>query len=180
VEYLNALESAQRDDQYEIVRCPPSELASLIAARLPATPAGAGPAPAPAVLLDTHERDQLVAYDVCKALVTSGVRPDLIAQQDGPTQNTALFAERLRQARGLIVLFGRASEEWVRARLDEGRKLMVTTPGALRFCGVLLAPPSEASPAAFEHPLFKTTVLDIRQGLSPDALGPVLQGLGVR
>jgi hypothetical protein len=139
------------------------------------------PADAPAVLLDTHERDHLIAFDVCKALLTSGVRPDLIAQEDAPGQNSSLFAERLGKTRGLIVLFGRASEEWVHARLDEGRKLMVSNPGgSLRFCGVLLAPPSAATAESFEHPLFKTHVLDIRQGLSPAALGPVLQGLGVR
>ena len=34
--------------------------------------------------------------------------------------------------------------------------------------------------AAFEHPLFKTHVLDIRQGLNPDTFSPVLHGLGVR
>jgi len=183
IAFLKQLESAKRDeDQYRIVRCPPSELASLVAARVgEAPPPPPLPGEAPAVLLDTHERDHLVAFDVCKALLSSGVRPDLIAQQEGPGQNTALFAERLRQARGLIVLFGRASEEWVRARLDEGRKLMVTSPGGLRFCGVLMAPPNEGkNQAAFEHPLFKTHVIDIRQGLNPDALGSVLQGLGVR
>ena len=63
------------------------------------------------------------------------------------------FAERLAKTRGLIVLFGQASEEWVRARLDEGRKLMVSNPGGgLRFCGVLLAPPSVAKPESFEPP----------------------------
>ena len=77
------------------------------------------------MLLDTHERDHLIAFDVCKALLTSGVRPDLIAQEDAPGLNSSLFAERLGKTRGLIVLFGRASEEWVHARLDEGRKLMV-------------------------------------------------------
>ena len=129
------------------------------------------------MLLDTHEKDHLVAFDVCKALFTSGVRPDLIAQEDDPRTNTTLFAEHLKQARGLIVLFGRASEEWVRARLDEGRKLMVTDPGGLRFCGVLLAPPNQdKDPAAFEHPLFKTHVLDIRQGLDTAALGPCSRG----
>jgi len=182
--FLRQLESAKRDErQYQIVRCPPSELASLVAARVREEAPAPPPLPGetPAVLLDTHERDHLVAFDVCKALLSSGVRPDLIAQQDGPGQNTTLFAERLRQARGLIVLFGRASEEWVRARLDEGRKLMVTSPGGLRFCGVLMAPPNEGkNQAAFEHPLFKTHVIDIRQGLNPDALGSVLQGLGVR
>jgi hypothetical protein len=178
---LNELESAQRDEgQYQIVRCTPSELPALVAARLPKEPEPAPAADAPAVLLDTHERDHLIAFDVCKTLLTSGVRPDLIAQQDGPGQNSSLFAERLAKTRGLIVLFGQASEEWVRARLDEGRKLMVSNPGGgLRFCGVLLAPPSVAKPESFEHPLFKTHVLDIRQGLSPAALGPVLQGLGV-
>ena len=184
ISFLRQLESAKRDgDQYQIVRCPPCELPSLIAARVAEEAPAPPPLPgeAPAVLLDTHERDHLVAFDVCKALLSSGVRPDLIAQQDGPGQNTTLFAERLRQARGLIVLFGRASEEWVRARLDEGRKLMVTSPGGLRFCGVLMAPPNEGkNQAAFEHPLFKTHVIDIRQGLSPDALGSVLQGLGLR
>lgn len=181
--FLNKLDSAKRDeDQYQIVRCPPSELASLVAARVAEPPPPPPPSgEAPAVLLDTHERDHLVAFDVCKALLTSGVRPDLIAQQDGPAQNTSLFAERLKQTRGLIVLYGRSSEEWVRARLDEGRKLMVTAPGGLRFCGVLMAPPNEGkNQAAFDHPLFKTHVLDIRQGLNPDTLSPVLHGLGVR
>jgi hypothetical protein len=178
---LNELESAKREqDQYQIVRCPASELKALIAARLPKEPEPAPAADAPAVLLDTHERDHLIAFDVCKTLLTNGIRPDLLAQQDGPAQNSSLFAERLAKTRGLIVLFGRASEEWVRARLDEGRKLMVSNPGAgLRFFGVMLAPPSVATPASFEHPLFKTHVLDIRQGLSPAALGPILQGLGV-
>jgi TIR domain-containing protein len=177
---LNELESAKRaEDQYQIVRCPASELPALVAARLPKEKEPDA-ADAPAVLLDTHERDHLIAFDVCKTLLTSGIRPDLLAQQDGPGQNSSLFAERLAKTRGLIVLYGQASEEWVRARLDEGRKLMVSNPGGgLRFCGVLLAPPSVAKPESFEHPLFKTTVLDIRQGLSPAALGPVLQGLGV-
>ena len=181
ISHLNELESANRDEaQYQIVRCPPSELPSLVAARLPKAPESP-PADAPAVLLDTHERDHLIAFDVCKALLTSGVRPDLIAQEDAPGLNSSLFAERLGKTRGLIVLFGRASEEWVHARLDEGRKLMASNPGGgLRFCGVLLAPPSAATAESFEHPLFKTHVLDIRQGLSPAALGPVLQGLGVR
>lgn len=177
---LNELESAQREEgQYQIVRCPASELPALVAARLPKDREPAS-ADAPAVLLDTHERDHLIAFDVCKTLLTSGIRPDLLAQQDAPGQNSTLFAERLAKTRGLIVVLGRASEEWVRARLDEGRKLMVSNPGGgLRFCGVLIAPPSVATPESFEHPLFKTHVLDIRQGLTPAALGPVLQGLGV-
>ena len=126
------------------MRCPASELPALVAARLPKDPEPAS-ADAPAVLLDTHERDHLIAFDVCKTLLTSGIRPDLIAQQDAPGQNSTLFAERLAKTRGLIVRPGRASEEWVRARLDEGRKLMVSNPGGgLRFCGVLMAPPSVA------------------------------------
>ena len=144
--------------------------------RSPKPPLGAEPA----VLLDAHEKDHLVAFDVCKALLTSGIRPDLIAQGDDPRQSTTLFAERLKQSRGLMILFGRASEEWVRARLGEALKLMVTSSSALRFCGVLLAPPDEGKDqASFEYPLFKTHVLDIRRGLGPDALEPVLQGLTV-
>jgi hypothetical protein len=182
VTFLAELESARRDGgQYEIVRCPPSELASLVAARIGDLRASS-PAPSgkPAVLLDTHEKDHLVAFDVCKALLTSGIRPDLLAQEDDPRQNTTLFAERLKKAQGLMVLFGKASEDWVRARLGEALKLMVTAHFGLKFCGVLLAPPDEGkSQASFEHPLFRTHVLDIRQGLKPDTLGPVLQGLGV-
>jgi hypothetical protein len=180
--FLNELEGARREEgQYEIVRCPPSELASLVAARIrdlrQSSPAPGGK---PAVLLDTHEKDHLVAFDVCKALLTSGIRPDLLAQEDDPRQNTTLFAERLKKAQGLMVLFGKASEDWVRARLGEALKLMVTAHVGLKFCGVLLAPPDEGkSQASFEHPLFKTQVLDIRQGLNADTLGPVLQGLGL-
>ena len=112
------------------MRCPASELPALVAARLPKDPEPAS-ADAPAVLLDAHERDHLIAFDVCKTLLTSGIRPDLIAQQDAG-QNSTLFAERL-QRQGLIVLLGRASEEWVRARLDEGRKRWSRTRAAA--CG---------------------------------------------
>jgi len=182
LDFLRELEARKRDeDQYRIVRCPANELPALIAGRVKELRA---PAPEssslPAVLLDTHLKDQQVAFDVGRALLERHVQPYLNPATDDPRQNTVVLAERLKQVQGLIILYGQASEEWVRNRLIEVFKLVVSSRSTLRACGILLAPPDCGQDRTiFDFPLFKPVIMDSRKGLTPQSIEPILQGLGV-
>ena len=98
---LNELGGAQREEgQYQIVRCPASELPGARRRAAAEGSASRRPPTRPPCCLDAHERDHLIAFDVCKTLLTSGIRPDLIAQQDAPGQNSTLFAGAPRAKTG--------------------------------------------------------------------------------
>jgi len=180
LKFLSELERAERkEDEYRIVRCPANELPSLIGTTLEKLKVDSSPERR-AVLLDTHIKDQTVAFDIGKLLLENGIQPYLNPGEDQPRENTSTLAERLQQVQALVVLYGQASEEWVRSRLIEDMKLVMSSRNTLKTFGILLAPPDRGQDeTVFELPFFKPVIMDGRGGVNPSSLQPILQGLGV-
>jgi hypothetical protein len=178
--FVERLESAQRPEgSYELLRIPLSELALEIERALARLDVAPEPAPgaAPAVLLDTHLKDQALAFDAGQRLLARNVQPFLNPEDDDPRRNSAILHQRLKQVQGLIIFFGSVSEQWVRARLAEAINIVVADGCPVRFFGVYLGPQSKAD-ARFELPFIKLHILDNRRGFDPGTLEPVIGALG--
>lgn len=181
-EFLERLEGGERDEAaYEFVRGLPNAVGQAVAGRLERLVAEAAPATQPAVLLDTHVKDQLAAIQASQAFLEHNVQPFVNPEEDDPRSNMTILEERLKRVQALVVFFGQASEQWVRTRLVEAIKLAITVGCNLRACGVFLAPPEAGkSEAAFELPLVRVHLLDNRGGFDPRTLDPIFQGLGLK
>jgi len=177
---VERLENAQREEgSYELLRIPLSELALEIErslARIDRAP-GPGAGAIPAVLLDTHFKDQALAFDAGQRLLARNVQPFLNPEDDDPRRNSDILHQRLKQVQALIIFFGSVSEQWVRARLAEALNIVVADGCPVRYFGIYLGPQSRPD-ARFELPFIKLDLLDNRRGFDPGTLEPVIGALG--
>lgn len=180
--FVEGLPSAPRDEaSFELVRIPRSDLASVVARTLErqrtgsAAPAQGAP---PAVLLDTHLKDQALAFELGQRLLARSVLPYVNPEDDDPRRNAAILQQRLRQVQALIIFFGSVSEQWVRARLAEAINIVVADGCPVRFFGIYLGPPGDGKQGArFELPFIRLHVLDNRERFDPATLETVLGAL---
>ncbi len=165
--------------RHDFVRGLPNAIAGSIVERLERLASEPAPEDAPpAVLLDTHVKDQMIALQASQALLERDVQPYVNPEEDDPRSNMRILEERLRQVQALIIVFGQASERWVRTRLAEAIKVAVAESCPLKACGVYLAPPDEGkSGFDLQLPLFPVHLLDNRAGFDPATLEPILRGL---
>ena len=89
------------------------------------------------------------------------------------------MTERLRQVHALIILFGKVRKDWVDARLGEAVKIAISESlNDLSHYFICLMPGLEESEGiTFNHPVRNLTVLDYRQGLTPESLTPLLTSI---
>jgi hypothetical protein len=181
-EFVKGVANAPRDEEsYELVRIPRSDLAGVVGRALERQRAAAvAPPPGgpPAVLLDTHLKDQALAFDLGQRLLARSVLPYVNPEDDDPRRNAAILQQRLRQVQALIIFFGSVSEQWVRARLAEAINIVVAEGCPVRFFGIYLGPPGNGKQnASFELPFIRLHVLDNRERFDPATLEPVLGAL---
>ena len=132
-----------------------------------------------AVLLDTHIKDQLVAFQMSQFLFEKNIQPYINPEDDDPVRNIQFLQERLKQVEALIIFFGQVGVEWVRARLAEAIKIVVTGGYPIKAFFVYLAPPETQKDALnFEQPFLNLHLLGNRKGFNPDSLGPLFEELG--
>ncbi len=179
-QFLEGLEDdPEGAGRHDFIRGLPTAITASIVDRLERIDSEPAPGKVtPAVLLDTHVKDQMIALQASQALLERDVQPYVNPEEDDPRSNMNILVERLRQVQALIIVFGHASERWVRTRLAEAIKLAIAESCPLKACGVYLAPP-DAGKSGFELqlPLFPVHLLDNRDGFDPATLDPILRGL---
>lgn len=175
--FIAGLETAERGaTHYQYVRCPHAELAQEVERELARRrQAVAAPTAPLALLLDTHLKDQGLALEVGRHLLERDIQPFVNPEDDDPRHNLRTLQERLQQVQGLIVFFGRVSEQWVRARLAEAINIAVADGCPLKFCGVFIGPPAQDKHAdRISLPFMKLHLIDGRQGVDAGVLDGVL------
>lgn len=142
---LRRIEHGERGDgAYEFVRGSSTLLVPQIVDKLEqARKASQSPAPSlGAVLLDTHLKDQLYAFELGRLLVERSVQPYINPQEDDPNKNLEAFEARLRQVSTLVILYGQVNEGWVRHRLGVALQLSVVNNLPIKSFYVLVVPPA--------------------------------------
>lgn len=177
--FLDRLEnSASESSTYDFQREMPSSITRHILAKideLKSQRESAASASADAMLLDTHMKDQVHAFELGQYLLKHHVQPYINPQEDDPGKNLNLFSERLRQVAGLIIFYGAVTEEWVRARLAVALQIAVAEGYPLRACGVYIAPPHKPNPARkLSLPLVPVEWMDHTAGFNSKAVDHLL------
>jgi TIR domain len=133
-----------------------------------------------AALLDTHRKDQLFALEMSRFLLEKNIQPYVNPEEDDPACNIKIFKERLKQVGALIIFYGLVNEEWVRARLAEAIKIVISENCPVKTFWIYLAPPEEGkTDVRFNPHIFKQlNLLDNRRGFNPASLSPLLVSLG--
>jgi hypothetical protein len=175
-ELIEQLDSGERGkDNIELLRCEPTELYSLVLARLAdvAPPAAVGD---PArFLIDTHQKDQRYAWRLADLLAERAADVDVNKESQDPTRSLDLFRDAVRQAQNLIILFGQVETPWLSNRITEaikviGGQLANGETAVLERLWVLMLPGSPGLPADLRiPPIIKLNPIDNRDD---DAIDP--------
>jgi len=162
--------------RYEFVQGTPQEVPRQVIARLAALRnQAAAQVASQAVLLDTHVKDEVFALQAGQFLVQHGVKTFITPEDDDPRQNIDILTRRLQQATSLIVFYGQVGVEWVRARLAEALKIIVTHDCPVRHCAVYFVPPDrDKDNVRFQLPLVQVDALDNRRAFDPQVLLPLV------
>jgi len=182
--FLNKLENEKCSEKnYDLVRCAASELAVEILHKSeqlqvvsPASPKGR------AILLDTHLKDQLFAFELGRYLAENGVQPFMLQETDEPKKTLPHYEELLNEVDTLVIFFGNVAQEWVRERLQTAlqfvaRQLVAGQKAKLNTCCVYLLPPrTPAEVPSLPVSIFKIPVLDNSRSkdLEPNAIASLL------
>jgi hypothetical protein len=141
-QFLDQLENGHRKDaQYEFVRGAGPLVATQILERLAQLQSGPAPVPPRGVLLDTHLKDQMFAFEISKLLLTNNVQPYINPQEDDPGKNLDAFEARLAQVSSLAIVYGSVTESWVRQRLGVALQMSIAKNLPIKSFSVVLVPP---------------------------------------
>ncbi len=181
-DFLDRLENGVRDQgAFDFVRGTSAELAPQIIEKLKQRQASAeADAVTQAVLVDTHLKDQLFAFELSRFLLENKIQPYINPQEDDPTKNTDLLEARLNEVSMLMILYGSVNENWVRQRLGAALQLkMVNNLPIQSFCIVSVPPEKKVKAIDFNFGMDWIWLVDNSGSttLDPAALAPVLQSL---
>jgi hypothetical protein len=145
-DFLTQLEHGERSGaHYDFVRGVSTALAPQILERLeqlqpePHPAEGSGSA----ILVDTHLKDQLYAFEIGRFLLENNVQPYINPQEDDPNKNLDTFEARLGQVSSLAIIYGEVSESWVRHRLGVALQLSILRNLPLKSFAVVMVPPEK-------------------------------------
>lgn len=175
--FLRNLEDGPRTgSSYDFQRELPDAISRQILAKLEETRSRALDLPAalPTALLDTHVKDQLLAFKLSNYLVDHGVQAYINPQEDNPSSNLNEFTDRLKKVAILIVFYGAVAEAWIRARLAVTLQIAIAEQCPLRACGVYVAPPHKASEHMPGLPLVSVEWMDHTSGFNASAIDHLL------
>jgi hypothetical protein len=176
-DFLDQLDKGKRDPTgYKFIREPQSAIAREIINRLDElkqeSVAKNGDS---AVLLETHLKDQLHAFDLGRTLTELNIRLHLHSEGDEPGAGVRAFEDSLRKVDRLIIVFGSVDEYWVRGRLGDALKFAITARHPLKTCSVYFAPPrSKSDNGEFKLPLLPVYEFDSRDLTAPQTLMRVM------
>jgi hypothetical protein len=133
------------------------------------------------LLLDHQQKDQRHAFKLGELLEEKGLQVQFNQESFNPTISLTLFEQALRQASNLILLFGKASPDWVRGRL----KKTVQVVGeqfetvALENIWIVLLPGGRAVAMPKLPPLISNMIRMIdnshAERIDPAVISPLLQ-----
>ncbi len=164
-DFLDRLENGKRDlTGYKFIREPQTAITREIINRLDELKQeSAAKSDDSAVLLETHLKDQLHAFDLGRTLTELKIRLHLHSEGGEPGGSVRAFEESLRKVNRLIIVFGSVDEYWVRERLGDAVKFAVTARHPLKSCSVYFAPPRNKSDnGEFKLPLLPVYEFDSR------------------
>jgi hypothetical protein len=170
----------RKETRYEFVRGMPNDIVPMIIQKIEQLKDLTRVAGVPAAaLLDLHKKDQRFAWELSRFLEQKNIQPYINPEDDDPKSNITIFKERLKQVGALIIFYGLVHGEWVRARLAEAVKIVISENCPVNTFCIYLAPPEEGkADIRFDRPFFKLNLLDNRRGFNPDSLSPLLVSLG--
>jgi hypothetical protein len=177
--FINKLETGKRESaKYDFVRGIAVELAPQILEKLEQLKTPPAAAPVPAVLLDTHLKDQLHALELSRYFLENNIQPYINPQEDDPNKNMEALEARLRDVSILMILYGNVNNNWVRQRLGAALQLSVIKGLAIKAYCVYSVPPAKR-PEDLDFNLGPIRVhlinTSVSGGFDPKLLAPVLQ-----
>jgi hypothetical protein len=185
--FLESLERGPRaKGNYYFVRSPPERLVQEILDKLESLETHHGTVvqeDSPSVLLETHLKDQRIAWELGAYLVDRGLQPFIHPETDEPSAGIKAFEDQLTRVKTLVVFFGRVSREWVEQRVKcalqfVARQLAGGVEPTLEACYIYVLPPTKQAPLLGPS-IFRIDVLDNSQSdrFDPDAAAPLLAAL---
>ncbi|HEU0185342.1 MAG TPA: toll/interleukin-1 receptor domain-containing protein [Blastocatellia bacterium] len=177
-DFLRQLEEGKRDSTgYKFIREPQSAITREIINRLDELKQeSSAKSDDSAVLLETHLKDQLHAFDLGKTLTELNIRLHLHSEANEPGAGVKAFEESLRKVDRLIVVFGSVDEYWVRGRLGDALKFAITARHPLKSCSVYFAPPrNKSGDGEFKLPLLPVYEFDSRDLIDQQSFMRVLR-----
>ena len=165
----------------EFVREPETRIAHVILDRVLRLEAPAGTnAAEPTILLDTHLKDQRVAFEMSSWLLDLGIQPFIHQESDNPTDGIAAFEGQLQRSSTVVIFFGKVARSWVEQRLNialqfVARQLANGVAPTLQACYVYLLPPVKQS-LQLRTGIFRPEILDntASDRFEPAAAAPLL------
>ncbi len=111
-------------------------------------------------LIDTHQKDQLQAFELAKNLSNKGVRVEFNLESRLPIKSMEMFQAGLKNVKNLILVFGRVDPDWIKARIKSIMKTLASDETtALEAIWVFRTPGSKPIDLS-EFSLFKINILD--------------------
>jgi hypothetical protein len=183
-EFLESLEQGTRaDKRYDFVREPETRLVEVILDKLERLessamkPVSGEPS---SLLLDTHPKDQKMAWELGAYLVGRGLQPFIHPETNDPQTGIEAFEHQLAQVNTLVVFFGLVSRQWVEQRVKcalrlVARQLANDIQPTLEACYVYILPP-EKEPFDLGRSLFRIQMLDNSRSdrFEPEVAAPLL------
>ena len=129
------------------------------------------------VLIDTHNMDQLHAFDLAKQLATHAINVEFTQESSDPTHSLENFERNVRQANHLVVVFGQVTHKWVKGRVQTAIKIAsseVDMP--LKSIWVFALPHCHGRAELKFPPLFRVNWLDnpCADGVDPQVIERLL------
>jgi len=113
------------------------------------------------VLLDTHYRDQLYAFDISKTLIENQIQPYVNPSEDDPHRNLSFFEDRISQVSKLIFLYGSVTREWVVERMSTALQMILIRNLPIQNFFIYMIPPlKHREDIALKQKFLKIDVID--------------------
>jgi hypothetical protein len=129
------------------------------------------------VFVDMESTDRPFAEQICDILDRFGAEYVLPVQSDNPADNRRDLEQNLIECDALIVIYGGATNTWVRGQLREAHKAVAIRRQPLRALAVVEGPPEQKAPIDMKIQDLK--ILDYRMGISEDKVRQFLDSLVV-
>lgn len=113
------------------------------------------------VLLDTHIKDQLFAFEFGKFMLDKNIQPYINPQDDDPHKNISMLEDRISLVRKLIFFYGKVSKDWVIERMNAALQVIVEHNYFVDdFIVVMLPPHKDNSEFVLRQRFVKVNVFD--------------------
>jgi hypothetical protein len=181
-ELLSSFERGPRlKETCEFVREPETRMAQVILDRVrrleTATRTGTAE---PTILLDTHLKDQRVAFEMSSWLLDLGIQPFIHQESDNPAEGITAFEGQLQRSSTVVIFFGKVAKSWVEQRVNSVLQFVMRqisnglTP-SLQECYVYLLPPVKQA-LQLRTGIYEPRILDntASDRFEPAAAAPLL------